>query len=76
MYKIVTMVQPEDIYGNIGNECHTSGTYIFDANMLKSLPLITTHLNKICVNDNGHDIEKNLTRILRVMRFMQTYEKK
>ena len=54
----VKMIQLEDVYGNIGHACCIYGKFIFNANILKGLPLKKTSLNIICGNDNDNDINK------------------
>ena len=53
----MTIVQLEDVYGNIGRACFTSGKLIFGKNMSKQFLLTTTYLDIICVNDNDNNIK-------------------
>ena len=61
MINVVTIIQLEGLYGNIGRLCCTYGQCIFDTNVYNSLPLTTTYSDIICGNENSNDIKHLLS---------------
>ena len=73
----VTLVQLEDMNGNVTHSCSIAGKWIFDSNFKKALPLDRESFDLICCSDDyGKEKVGSFRRIHCAMKFVPSGKNK
>ena len=73
MVNFVTIIQPKDVYENVGHACCNAGKCNFETNMAKTFSLTATSFNMICGNGNDNNIDKSFSTVCRAVIFVPKY---